>query len=502
MIRSLQISIVLLLTAAFATAQPCSPLGDQTSFGTGNVWIGYVYDNMNFTTYRGYINVGSAASPNFDYNFGSNNGNLNTNGCNVDRNTFSVRFKLRKNFTNGSYRIVVGGDDGYRLSLNNGATWIVNNWNDHSYTTSTIDVVLNGNTDIILEYYENGGDNRVSFNVTSICTGTENTSTYGSNNTWNGYVYDGTNFDQYVGMIQNGSAANPNFDQNFGGSNVTLNTSGCSTTTETFSVRYRLNKTFLAGTYQFTVGADDGYRLSLDGGATWVINQWFAQSYASTISTPMSLNGTYDMVLEYYEQGGDNRVSFNLATISILPIYLIDFKAAVKNNQTVLNWVVTANSTPDYFEVERSYDNRSFSSIGTVEPKAGELTTRFTYTDKTAQGDKIYYRLKMVDIDRTATYSKTLTIHLKEALQQELQVYPTVITSNQVMVKSADNYSNAVVTVVDLSGRVVLNKTIGKMTANQAQAIDLSSIRTGKGVYFLRVTNSDGIDQTRKIILP
>jgi hypothetical protein len=167
-----------------------------------------------------------------------------------------------------------------------------------------------------------------------------------------------------------------------------------------------------------------------------------------------------------------------------------------------LNWTITTNSTPDYFEVERSYDNRSFSSIGTVEPVAGQLTTRFSYTDKSAKADRMYYRLKMVDIDRTATYSKTLTVNLSDSKQEELQVYPTIVSSNQVMVKSTENYAEAIVTISDLSGRIVMRKTIGKVSANQAQALDLSGLRSGKGVYFLRVTTTDGVDQTRKIILP
>ncbi|GAB2680165.1 hypothetical protein GCM10027036_38100 [Flavihumibacter cheonanensis] len=504
MIRYLQLIIAFLLVSKLTMAQPsCTPLGDQNSFGTGNVWIGYVYDNLNFTNYRGFINQGTAGSPNFDYNFGSANGNLNTNGCNVDRTTFSVRFKLRRTFTNGGYRIVVGGDDGYRFSLDGGATWVINNFTDHAYQTTTYDVVLNGSYDLVIEYYENGGDNRVSFNVSSICMGTENTSVYGTGNVWNGYVYDGTNFSSYVGMIQNGNASSPNFDESFGGSNVTLNTSSCATTTETFSVRYRLRRNFQAGTYQFTVGGDDGYRLSLDGGATWIINRWSDQSYNTTISTPINMDGDYDMVLEYYENGGFNRISFNMSVITLLPIHLVDFKAVVKNSQPVLNWVITANSTPDYFIVERSTDNRQFSSIGTIEPEMGEGKTRFSFTDKTAKGELFYYRLKMVDIDRTVTYSKTLTVRLnKGASTDELQVYPTVITSNQVMVKAGSSHKNVDINLVDLSGRVLIRQHVSQLNSSQPQSIDLSRVRLGKGVYVLKIISADGMDQSRKIIIP
>ena len=78
MIRYLQATLAFLLIAAIATAQPCTPTGNETSFGTGNVWIGYGYNNLNFTSYRGFINVGTAGNANFDTDFGGNNGNLNT----------------------------------------------------------------------------------------------------------------------------------------------------------------------------------------------------------------------------------------------------------------------------------------------------------------------------------------------------------------------------------------------------------------------------------------
>lgn len=504
MIRYLLATLAFLLIAAIATAQPsCTPTGNETSFGTGNVWIGYGYNNLNFTSYRGFINVGTAGNANFDTDFGGNNGNLNTTSCNIDRNTFSVRFKLRKNFTNGGYRFVVGGDDGYRFSIDGGATWVINAFTDHAYQTSTYDVVLNGTYDLVLEYYENGGDNRVSFNVSSFCMGTENTAIYGSSNIWNGYVYDGTNFNSYVGMIQNGSAGSPNFDESFGGSNTTLNTSSCATTTETFSVRYRLRRNFQAGTYQFTVGGDDGYRLSVDGGSSWVIDRWVDQSYNTTISSPVSMNGDHDLVLEFYENGGSNRISFNMTPITILPILLVDFRAVVNNAQPSLNWVITANSTPDYFIVERSNDNRQFTTIGTIEPEMGEGKTRFSFTDKTAKGELFYYRLKMVDIDRTITYSKTLTVHLNtNSFNGGLQVYPTVVTGSQVLVKAETGHKNVDINVVDLSGRILVRKHLQQLNSDQPQPIDLSQLRLGKGVYIVNIVSTDGLNQSSKIIIP
>lgn len=242
-----RLTAALLLAYFTSTAQPCTPLGDETSFGTGDVWIGYVYDNMNFTNYRGFVNEGMLGNPNFDESFGGSNTSYNTNGCATQTETFSVRYKLTRNFASGTYDFTVGADDGYRLSLDGGATWAINAWNDQGYTSTTYTATLNGNYDLVLEYYENGGDNRITFNVVTGCAGSENTALYGSNDVWNGYVYDGTAFNAYKGMVHQGVLGNISFDQDFGGSNTNYTTSGCAVQTETFSVRYRLTKNFPSG---------------------------------------------------------------------------------------------------------------------------------------------------------------------------------------------------------------------------------------------------------------
>ena len=100
------------------------PAGDQTSYGTGNVWIGYVYQGSNFDTYKGYANEGSASSSNFDESFGGSGTNYSTNGCSIFTDVFSVRYKLTQTLTDGDYTFTVGGDDGFRLSIDGGSTWI------------------------------------------------------------------------------------------------------------------------------------------------------------------------------------------------------------------------------------------------------------------------------------------------------------------------------------------------------------------------------------------
>jgi hypothetical protein len=143
----------------------------------------------------------------------------------------------------------VGGDDGYRLSLDGGATLAINNWNDHPYTTSTYSAALNGTYNMVIEFYQHFGSKRISYNVVPVCMGTGDPTVYGTNNTWNGYIYQGMNFNMYKGQVTEGASLNPNFDENFGNPNgnpggvpVTYNTNSCSILTQQFSARYRLRQ--------------------------------------------------------------------------------------------------------------------------------------------------------------------------------------------------------------------------------------------------------------------
>jgi hypothetical protein len=490
-----------LFTATTLSAQFCpSAQGDEVTYGTNNVWIGYLYDNMGFTNYMGYVNEGSSANPNFDESFGGSTANYVTNGCTVYTETFSARYKLTKNFAASNYLFTVGADDGYRLSLDGGATWVINNWNDHGYTTSTYSVALNGNYDMVLEFYENGGGNRISFDVQTLCIGIEDQTIYGSGNVWKGYIYDGTNFNFYGGTVSEGSAVNPNFDENFGGDNVTYNTSACGVRTETFTARYRLQKTFANGNYTFIVGGDDGYRFSLDGGSTWVIDHWVAQSY-NTSSYSATLNGTYNLVLEYFENGGQNRITMNVTTV--LPVKLISFNGKKAGRNIDLNWSVTEEVNTAFYAVERSADGIDFSAIGKLSTNNQGIglgtEKNYSYTDLSPIEGSNYYRLRIVDNDEKYTYSPITRIAYHE--KTSVTIFPTVNTGGNIYLRTAANLKSASVELYDLTGKKLQEiKLQTNITAGQTITLPLRSELLTKGTYLV-ICKSAGNLVTKQVII-
>lgn len=499
-----------LLLTAFASilfslllnAQPCTPSGDETTFGTGNIWIGYVYDNIDLTGYSGYINEGNTGSADFDQSFGGDNVSYATNGCPVNTNTFSVRYKLTKNFAAGTYMFTVGGDDGYRLSLDGGLTWSIDKWFDQGYASTSYTVTLSGNHDLVLEYYENTGGNRISFTVGVACNGTEDTNIYGSGNIWNGYVYDGTNFNFYAGMVHEGTSGSPDFDQSFGGDNVLYATSGCTVQTETFSVRYRLNKLFTYGTYRFVVGADDGYRLSTDGGATWLIDNWGDHGY-TTSSATVDLSGAHDLILDFYENGGGNRISFTMETLTILPVRMLSFTGKENNNTVLLNWLVTADSDPKNFEIQRSADGITYAAIASIKGTEGIHTANniaYNYTDKSLPASRIYYRIKITDSNGKITYSDIVSIY-SGSFKNEIKIFPTPATNNTLYLQTGKKIAGAGIVINDISGRTISKTSIGNIAAGETIHILSNTNRLAKGLYIVSIMEAGECIYTQRVVI-
>lgn len=483
------------------SAQCPGAQGDQVTYGSNNTWIGYVYDNNDFTNYFGYVNEGNAGSMNFDQNFGNVDvTNWPTNGCSFQTESFSIRYKLNKNFADNDYTITVGGDDGYRFSLDGGATWVLQDWGGHGYTTRQQTFHLNGSTNLVIEYYENGGGNRVSFNIVANCGGIDDPTVYGTNDVWRGYVYDNADFTNYKGTVFEGTAGNPFFDEGFGGDDVNYSTNACSVFTQSFSVRYRLRKTFTYSNVTFLVGGDDGYRLSLDGGANWVIENWGDHLY-QTGSYSTTMSGTYDMVVEFYENNGSNRVSFDLNSV-VLPVLLQQFSGRLQNDQTLLNWTVPLSANTDHFIVERSADGRAFYGIGQVKTAAGVTNAsgiRFSFTDPTVFSGTTYYRLQLVDVNGVSTYSESITI--KNNTMGQARIYPTIIQPNtSLWLQTGKQLNNMTISITDLMGRIVMRQQASVLPGNQTTSYKLPDLI--KGTYIVQVKDAMGVQLNQKIIVP
>ena len=241
---------------------------------------------------------------------------------------------------NGS--ICIGGTINLTASNITGATY---NWTGPNGFASTAQnpTINNATINMVGTYSVTATVNGCTSNpATTTVTGSLSTDdrTIRGLDSWVGQVYDGTNFNSYVGYYNTGLL----FDENFGGNAtcfpITSNGSPISIFTETFSVIYKSTLT-ASGVYTLDLGADDGNRLRVDGDL--VYDDWSDHGYRINSNIVLSLTGSSNLDLEYYENGGGNRISINN------PQLIIENIISTNTTQTVCENSTAASISGDTF---------------------------------------------------------------------------------------------------------------------------------------------------------
>jgi len=111
----------------------------------------------------------------------------------------------------------------------------------------------------------------------------------------------------------------------------------------------------------------------------------------------------------------------------------------------------------DYFDVQRSLDGISFSTIDKVNA-AGNSTVQqaYEFTDEEPAFGKIYYRLRQVDFDGSVTYSEVVQVKLDRDYVTP-DIYPNPVRNEQSLVIDFGDIPDSPVhiNIVDMSGKQV-----------------------------------------------
>ncbi|WP_353719379.1 Ig-like domain-containing protein [Dyadobacter sp. 676] len=176
-----------------------------------------------------------------------------------------------------------------------------------------------------------------------------------------------------------------------------------------------------------------------------------------------------------------------------LPVTLIDFSGEKVENTVSLKWRTAEEMNSDHFEVQRSADGKKWRTIGT-EKSHGESYTvvNYTFVDKNpGQGDN-FYRLKMVDTDKTFAYSKIINVRYGEdALKSEF--YPNPV-SDVLNLKSTDWNQVKSVEMHSMTGLSVY-----KSGNTASKSIDVKNLPVG--MYILTITHKNGGVVNRKVLI-
>lgn len=170
--------------------------------------------------------------------------------------------------------------------------------------------------------------------------------------------------------------------------------------------------------------------------------------------------------------------------LSTLPVNLLSFSGTSHNSYNLLRWKTTDENNLDKFIIERSVDGISYSTAGEVLPVNNANGNTYEFRDNsTGNSVKSFYRLRILDLDRTVKYSSIISIG-KNGQSATLNIYPNPVTDNLQISSSSPVRKFEVITV---TGKVLL-------TGNNVNLTRPVSVNTlPKGTYMLKVYTESAV---------
>jgi hypothetical protein len=154
-----------------------------------------------------------------------------------------------------------------------------------------------------------------------------------------------------------------------------------------------------------------------------------------------------------------NDPSSNKITVTAapLPVRLISFAGKSISNGNELTWKVSSEQNFSHYEVEKSFNTKDFTKIGKVSGTGNtKESLSYSYLDVNssagsvpgasvstiALGSASYYRLKMIDLDGAAAFSKIIFIDDQKGKSAVSEFYPNPVIGNEVSVVINSNENN------------------------------------------------------------
>ena len=152
--------------------------------------------------------------------------------------------------------------------------------------------------------------------------------------------------------------------------------------------------------------------------------------------------------------------------VAPLPLELLSFTAdLLEKDKIILQWISENEIDFDHFELERSSNLIDVKIIANVPGQNNIFQNKYEWTDRSPEIGDNYYRLKLVDVDDSYTYSdwenvKTIPV------ENELQIFPNpakdklFVTSDLISIQSYSVYNatgSLIVKEQNISGDFEIN---------------------------------------------
>jgi len=233
---------------------------------------------------------------------------------------------------------------------------------------------------------------------------------------------------------------------------------------------------------------------SLDGGISWNVHNsntsenLFGVSFVNNVQGWIAgENGT----LLVTNNGG-------------VPVELVSFTADVNGYLVNLSWITATELNNQGFEIERKTTN-DWEKIGFV--KGNGTTTEMQYYSFTDDirlvnnVDKIYYRLKQIDLDGTYEYSNEVIIEISQPDSYLLkQNYPNPFNPSTIISWQLPESKFVTLKIYDVLGNEVASLVNEEKPAGNYE-VEFNATNLSSGIYYYKLVAGNFIDVKKMILL-
>jgi len=172
--------------------------------------------------------------------------------------------------------------------------------------------------------------------------------------------------------------------------------------------------------------------------------------WSSTGSVSMIANTTYYLYI-------------GAGSIAPLPVTLTTFDTEYKDGIVSLKWITASEINNNRFEIERSTNGTTWTTIGNVEGHGStQEENAYLATDNLegfVSGITIYYRLKQVDFNGDFTFSMIRSVNIQD-IPISIEMYPNPVHDNLNINLTSREATNTIIRIINTNGVLVYNEEL------------------------------------------
>ena len=186
-------------------------------------------------------------------------------------------------------------------------------------------------------------------------------------------------------------------------------------------------------------------------------------------------------------------------TGGVLPVTLLSFNGNTINYGVQLNWKVSNEIRFAGYEIQRSTDAISFTTIGFLQPRGVSTITNYQFDDgQLPNSQQLFYRLKMIDQDGRFSYSSVIRIKLTGQLNNRIiSIAPNPFINGLTIQMQSTGNQNIQLQLLDMSGKLLKENRYPILPGTNQLYLQAGDLP--KGMYLLKLISTEKVFTERVV---